>query len=781
MRPQSRRISWLAVLFFPLFALNGCSKDKPHTHGPEGHTHEKPEPKGPLVLEVDPTIEKWKDLPDRSTIADKRSPWDNFAMDDDLAKQFRAEGKSAPFPRKWTTWERYKSDFVGAILRQGKIDFTVVDSLYRGDFFDWKNWEDVIALLEAGIAESGGDPAYKGNFILGLIHIGFDDKVLEVVKEYEKESWFKDNWDVNFFVGALHFRHRRYLQALPYLERAYELHPDQWARIWLMLALTQKEGEASAKRREELFSYGPHMGQSGNTEFPFRDMADKLGIRRWHLAGAMAFMDVNNDTFLDFVANGVWASPELYIFQPGEGYVLTREPTLQGISNTPPGCVAADFDNDGFTDLYMTRAAWLSGGPNRLLKNDGGKGFIDQSHKGDAALAFQNSCGVAALDFNRDSLVDLVVTGTSGGTVRLLKNEGDFVFKDVTVSAGIAELTAITIGVCAGDVNNDGWPDFFVNSVSPREGEERRPYDPKGLPSSKQNMTPDALYINQKDGTFKNVAEEAGVAYGTPVGFASWMFDYDNDGDLDILAANFVENPDNVLNGFIEKKKQEGLYKASALFRNDGNLKFTDISEKAGFVPASIMGATFGDFDLDGDQDIVLGPGRHALENAQPLFVYRNEGQDQFTNITPLHNPHFFGKFHGMATADLDRDGDPELYVNNGGVMLSDRWRDMVLENTTTGRNWLHLRLEGVTSNKSAIGARITVHVGDKIIMQEVAAGQGFSSTNSPYLIFGLGEAKQADKVEIRWPNGNAQTLPALGANQALIVTEDKDTFRRIY
>ena len=119
--------------------------------------------------------------------------------------------------------------------------------------------------------------------------------------------------------------------------------------------------------------------------------------------------------------------------------------------------------------------------------------------------------------------------------------------------------------------------------------------------------------------------------------------------------------------------------------------------------------------------------------------------------------------------------------MNNGGVMLSDRWRDLFLENTTTGANWVHLKFIGTESNRSAIGARVTVQVGDRTLMQEVAAGQGFSSTNTPYLIFGLAQAEATDSITVRWPSGRVQKIPPLVANQALEITEGSDSYRRIY
>ena len=255
------------------------------------------------------------------------------------------------------------------------------------------------------------------------------------------------------------------------------------------------------------------------------------------------------------------------------------------------------------------------------------------------------------------------MTGTAGGRLALLQNMGDFVFKDVSREAGIEESKAVTVGVSTGDVNGDGWPDIFLNSLSPAPGPQRA-YE-----------APNSLYINNMDGTFTEEAERRGVADGTAFGFATWMFDFDNDGDLDIFATNFVEGDLPVLKGYQEKRRWSApSYLGPALYKNDGKGFFENIGEKAGFVPASIMGAQFVDMDLDGDQDVFLGPGSHPLRNMQPLFVYRNNGDETFTNVTPLDDPRYVGKFHGMAHADMDRDGDPDMIVNNGGIQLNDRF-----------------------------------------------------------------------------------------------------------
>ncbi|MEC9072070.1 MAG: CRTAC1 family protein, partial [Myxococcota bacterium] len=427
-------------------------------------------------------------------------------------------------------------------------------------------------------------------------------------------------------------------------------------------------------------------------------------------------------------------------------------------------------------------------GPNRVLRNDGGKGFTSITECGDAALSKQNSVGASALDYDRDGLVDIAVSGSKGGTVRLLRNKGDFVFEETTEAAGLKAKWFPSVHLTTGDVNDDGYPDIFVSVIGNNQ-----------------------LYINQKDGTFKEESNDRGVSRGSPVGFATYMFDADGDGDMDIMEATFAMASAKFMGGFGDFPAESfqapvpstPTMKPSALYINDGEGYFINASISvdddpetpenearvpAGFAPASVMGAQFIDFDLDGDMDAVFGPGSHPMENMQPLLVYRNDGMTEgenphlkFTNVVPLSNPRYFGKFHGIGFADVDRDGDPDLYANNGGVILADRWRDLFLENTTSGKRWLHLRLEGVKSNKSAIGARVRVSVGDRVLTQEVAAGQGFGSTNSPYLIFGLGTSDMVDAVEIRWPSGGEQRLPALGADQALVVTEGVDELRRVY
>ena len=755
---MTRRRAWTALAV--LWSLCACQPEPAPTRSESVMVPGQPaaDAVAPVALAIDPSVGAFVAPADQRKVAEERTPWDNFTTADRLVVNRTDMSPTDSLEAKWV---QYKANPVGSMLKDGKVNFQLVNSMYRADILRFEDREKIVGEMKAAVAAAKGDTSLKGNLLVALVHIGFEKEALELLEEYRSEPWFSKHWDANFYGATLLFRHRRYAEAVPFLEAALILNPDDWTKLWLRLALFDQPGPEADARRGELFAFGEHMGTGDAEAFPFRDNSDAWGIRRWHLAGAVAFTDLDNDSYLDFVGNGVYASPEVYRYTPGKGFERREDPALNKIANVPSGCVAADFDNDGYEDLYFASAAWFGAGPNKLLRNDQGKGFTDVSDQGDVALVDQNSCGLSTLDYDKDGLLDIVVTGTKGGTVRLLRNTGDFVFKDVTQAVGLRHTPNPTVSLAVGDYDNDGDADIFLNSV--------------GF---------NVLYMNQGDGSFVDEAEARGVKLGTPFGFAAWSFDYDNDGDLDILASNFSSDGKEellILRGFQEKTEPFHRYQPAALYKNDGTGRFENVGRKAGFTPANIMGAAWIDMDLDGDADVVLGPGSHPLETIEPLFVYRNDGNDVFTNVTPLDHPHFYGKFHGMAFADVDRDGDPDLYVNNGGVLLSDRFRDLLLENTTTGKRWLHLKLEGTKSNRSGVGARVTVDVGARSLHQERVAGQGFSSTYSPYLIFGLADASQVDGVTIRWPSGLVQRLPPLAADQALVVTEGSSELRRVY
>lgn len=722
---------------------------------------------GARELPLDPSVPPAGPLADQNAFSLSRSPWDNFATTDSIVEQHQITA-APPTMMLVAPWARYQEAPVEAILTAGKVDFWTVAELYRKGLISRDRRPEIVEQMRAVLAEHPAEDSYRVNALVGLIHIGFDEDAFVFIEAGKSERWFQESWDSNFYAGSLFFRYRDYARAVPFLERAMALHPDDFSKLWLWAALEGLGDEASKARAASVFQWAERFRPDPTAAPPLVDRADRLGLRRWQLAGAVAFVDVDGDDFLDFVGNGAYSHPEYFRFRPGHGFELQKDAVLADIHNVPPATLAADFDNDGLRDLYFTAAAWFSAGPNRLLRNAGGR-FEDKSLDGDQALAAIHSCGAAALDFDHDGLLDLAVTGTKGGTLRLLRNLGGFRFEDVSERVGIQPDMATAVGLAVGDLDGNGWPDIFVNAFTPPHG---------GLPGTGA-AGPDRLYMN-RGGTFTDEALERGVALGTPMGFAAWTFDYDVDGDLDLFASNFTRSEADVLAGFQADRPNEGGFVVSSLYRNDGTGKFEDVGLASGLLPASIMGATWVDWDLDGDPDLVQGPGSHPLPTMQPLQFYENR-DGRFVFGTPLEDPTLYGKFHGMAFADVDRDGDPDLYVNNGGVQLSDRFRDLFFENTTTKRGWIHLHLVGTKSNRDAIGARVRVRVGERWLTQEVAAGQGFSSTMSPYLIFGLGSAVETGPIEIRWPSGLVQELGPLKAGQSLRIREGETALKRLY
>jgi hypothetical protein len=697
-------------------------------------------------------------MADQSVLGNKRKPWDNYQASEPLNARLTLPDAIEADPK-------FRKDFVGTFARLGKIPFQLVNRYYYEGLISRDKRPAQVRKFWKYAQDRPNEPKLKANVIVGLTHIGFDEEALALAEKHKKASWFDTDARANFYVGTIPFRSGDYEKAIPYLDRAHTLEPTAWRAFWLRMALMKRTDKESVARREKLFTFGAHMGPNDASQFHFEDRSKRWGFGRWGLAGSMAFVDFNNDTFLDFLLTGTYYSPELYLFEPGTGFVRKTDEPLTKAAHVVPSVIAADLDNDGYRDIFLGSAAWFGAGPNRLFKNRGDGTFEEIKDNGDAKLPMQNTTGLTALDYDRDGLLDIAASGIKGGSTRLLRNLGDFKFEEVTVKAGISAHQQLSIHLCSGDVNGDNASDIFVN----RHGAN-------------------ALYINQGDGTFKEEAGIRGVAQGTPMGFGTWMFDYDNDGDLDIMASQYANITGKFRGGFsrfpiehfVEPVADQGAFRPSALYKNDGKGNFS-LVEDTGIVSSSVMGAQFVDLELDGDLDILLGPGSHSLKNMQPLFVYRNDGNDKFTNITPLDEPRYFGKLHGMAFADVDRDGDADLYVNNGGVMLSDHWRDLFLENTITGKRWLHLGLEGTKSNRSAIGARVFVTVGGKTLLQQVTSGEGFGGTNSQYLIFGLDQAKSVDNVVIHWPSGSTQELGPLQADQALMVKEDSSTLRRIY
>lgn len=430
------------------------------------------------------------------------------------------------------------------------------------------------------------------------------------------------------------------------------------------------------------------------------------------------------------------------------------------------GVAVGDYNNDGFEDLFIT--GW---GQNILYRNNGNGTFTDVTH--DAGLANPQprfGSGCAFLDYDRDGRLDLFVSnyvvfdkqstprpgqpggcnyggapvfcgprGLPYGHHSLYHNNGDGTFTDVTASSGIVESPGgYGLTVVAADFDNDGWPDIYVACDS----------------------TPSLLFINNHDGTFSEQGMERGVALSEDgmeqAGMGVAAGDFKLTGSLDIVKTHFAQDTSGVyLNDgkgcFWDVSRASGL-----------GVETRYVSWGSGIV----------DLDNDGNPDIFEVTGGIYPEISSgyktPRVIFRNLGGGRFEELLGMAGPGVSAQHssRGCAFGDFDNDGDVDMLIVNHNEPPS------LLRNDVTGGNhWIKIKLVGVESNRSGIGGRVTARYGGKVQAQEVLSQSSYLSSNDARLHFGLGTASTAD-VEVRWPRGSVEKFTALPAGHLYLVTE---------
>jgi hypothetical protein len=319
--------------------------------------------------------------------------------------------------------------------------------------------------------------------------------------------------------------------------------------------------------------------------------------------------------------------------------------------------------------------------------------------------------------------------------------------------------------VTAGDFNNDGRPDLFLSVIESDNILLRNdgPADPTEAPTTWK---------------FTDVSEAAGIG-GPLKSFPCWFFDYDNDGWEDILVAcyNLIDLDETVA----ELMGHPTTGDTITLYRNRGDGTFENVTKATGLNHSVLaMGANFGDLDNDGWLDFYLGTGNPDLRTLVPNKMFRNAAGEFFQDVTTSGGFGHLQKGHAIAFADLDHDGDQDVYANMGGAFTGDVYRNALFENPGHGNHWLKLKLEGVTSNRSAIGARIkvvaTTPAGERTIHRTVNTGGSFGA-NPLRQEIGLGNATAIERVEILWPTtGKRQVLEGLQPDHGYHVKEDANT-----
>jgi hypothetical protein len=522
----------------------------------------------------------------------------------------------------------------------------------------------------------------------------------------------------------------------------------------------------------------------------FTDVTGQAGIKFKHNSGAFgkkylpetlgsgcAFLDYDNDGWQDILLvnsmnwperKGAKSFPALY--HNNKNGTFTDVTVEAGLATEMYGlgCAAADFDNDGNVDIYITCL-----GPNHLFRNLGGGKFTDVSAKaGVADPGFSTSA--AWFDYDKDGKLDLFVChyvdwslekdlyctldgknksyctpeSYKGQSSTLYHNKGDGSFENVTERAGLRDPTSKSLGVTLLDYDSDGWMDLFIAN----------------------DTQPNKLYHNKGDGTFSDTAMAAGVAFSEAgvarAGMGVDAADYDGSGRPSLIIGNFSNE-------------------MMALYHNEGTGLFIDEAPTSTIGQTSLLTLSFAcfffDYDLDALPDIFAANGHVSddistvqpkVKYAEPPHLFRNLGKKKFESMgsklgAALQKPMVA---RGAAYGDFDNDGDLDLLImsNNGPARL-------LRNDGGNQNNLLRIRTIGATSNRDGIGAKVTLKTaGGATLWSIVKTGSGYCSQSELPLTFGLGKAEKVLSLEVIWPSGRKDAIGEVNANQSISIEEGK-------
>ncbi len=516
----------------------------------------------------------------------------------------------------------------------------------------------------------------------------------------------------------------------------------------------------------------PGIFSKNKSNIVLKDIATQKGVDMNGISGGCVVEDLDNDGLLDIMASSYGLSDQIrYMHQQKDG-TFKNETAASGLVGITGGLnlIHADYNNDGFADILVLRGGWLGKNakfPFSLLKNNGNNNFEDVTIEAGLYSAAPTQTATWG-DFNNDGWIDLFV-GHENYPCQLFMNvKGKFV--DVSAKYGL-NFVSFVKGSVWGDINNDGFPELYISAL--------------GLPNKLFLNTAGTITGERK---FIDISKSAGVE--EPLSsFPAWFFDFDNDGFEDIFVSGYDTKRFSLV-GEDAARDMMGLApigELPRLYHNNGNNTFTDVSKVYGVDHINYtMGCNFGDIDNDGWPDYYLGTGAPEFTSIVPNKLYHNVDGKKFEDITYATNTGHIQKGHAVAFADIDNDGDQDIYMVTGGAVEGDRFRNVLFENTTNnGNHWIKLKLEGVKSNRSAIGAKIRIKVklpdeSFQNFYHVVNTGGSFGS--KPLLVSaGLGKAINIEEIEIKWPDkkNTSEVFTNISLNSSLTIKEGLGIIKR--
>jgi len=506
----------------------------------------------------------------------------------------------------------------------------------------------------------------------------------------------------------------------------------------------------------------------------FTDRAMSLGVAMNQLSGGTCIDDFNNDGYLDIIASSWGFQDQVRIFfNDGTGGFIDHTPNsgLQGVTGGL-NMKQADFNNDGYLDFIILRGAWLQRYgkiPNSLIRNNGDGTFSDITLE--AGMYSEHPTQTAEwADFNLDGHLDVFIGNESiDGSLHppeLYINQGDGSFLNKTREAGITNMGFFK-GITSGDFDNDGDADIYISNFD----------------------GPNMLLVNQSQGIKTKFAyvPQGGKLEWPLRSFSTWTFDYNNDGKQDIFVSGYStpkDTPAALLMAYAKDDPNRALQFRPMLYKNKGELQFEEVSLALGLKePVTTMGCNFGDLDNDGYPDFYLGTGDPSFSSIVPNKMYHNQAGERFLDVTFAGGFGHIQKGHAIGFGDLDADGDQDIYAVMGGAYDGDNFQNVLFENPMGNqKNWITLVLKGTKSNSSAIGAKICLTISengqDRSIYHTVGSGASFGG-NSLWAEMGIGDAREIQKVSIKWPNrlGDSTVFRNVPVNRFIRVIEGRKGF----
>ncbi|CAN5479822.1 hypothetical protein BH09BAC3_BH09BAC3_34820 [soil metagenome] len=520
----------------------------------------------------------------------------------------------------------------------------------------------------------------------------------------------------------------------------------------------------------------PNIG--GDTTYKvraFQDIASGSRLEVSNLSGGSIVDDFDNDGYLDIITSGYGLDEGIHYFKNNANGTFTDFSNKLGLSGITGGLnmIQADYNNDGFVDVLVLRGGWkrqFGKEPNSLLKNNGDGTFSDVTIES-GLLSYHPTQTATWNDFNNDGWLDLFIgneTFDEPHTCEFFLSNQDGTFTEMAKLAGI-NVERYVKGVTSGDYDHDGWKDVFISTINGQR----------------------LLFKNDghsgREISFTDVTSNAGIDKQHGNTFPTWFWDYDNDGWLDIFACDYTY--EKTLGVYFASEKltiPAGSPEKMLLYRNNHDGTFTNVADSLGLTTnVFAMGSNFGDIDNDGFLDMYLGSGNPDIKSLVPNKMFNNLHGKKFVDVTNSARVGHLQKGHGVAFADLDNDGDQDIYIDMGGVYAGDVYQNSLFLNPgQNSNNWISLTLEGMKSNKSAIGTQVKLTFKEngitRSVFRDVNSGGSFGC--SPFRReIGIGEATMIDEIQISWHgSGQTQTFKNVSSNQFLKIVEGSDRLEEL-